>query len=469
LLSNDATLSGVTASGTTLVPNGATYSGQFPFSTSNTTITATVNDPYATLTLDGGPLTSGVPSGPIPLLFGYSSHTLTVTAQSGTSSLNYTVALIRQLNTNANLASLTCSGGTLNPLFGSNVTSYILTVPNGTSSMVVTPTSGDSVYATIQVKANGGSYVPVSSGAASGALGLNIGTNTISVAVTAQDGTMKIYTLTVTRQAGMAVATTQPAGSITTSSAVLNAGVNPNGAATVFSFQYGADTNYTKSTAATAIGGGTNSLSVSNLIGGLLPGTTNHFRVVASNSFGVVMGADMSFTNLADVPVVTNVTADSIAHSTVSLHGLVNPNGAVTVAYFQYGQSTNYGSSSSLTNLGGGIALVSFDAGVSNLLAGKTYHYQLVATNGAGTNSSEDMTFTLLSPPTTTGFGQQMDGSFQLQFSGGAGLSYTLQTSTDLTNWMNLTNLPAGTNGLFIFNDATATNSTIRFYRLSQP
>ncbi|MDB6123068.1 MAG: LamG domain protein jellyroll fold domain protein [Pedosphaera sp.] len=467
---NDATLSSVTASGAVLALFGSTYYGTFPTTVSNTTITATANDPNATLKLDGISLSSGVPSGMIPLSFGNNTHLLTVTSQSGLFTTGYTLQLTRVLNNNADLASLTCSGGSLNPLFSSNVTSYVLTVSNNVSSITVTPTSVDSVYATIQAKANGGSYVPVSSGAASGALGLNIGTNMIFVAVTAQDGaTVKIYTLTVTRQAGMAVATTQPAGSISATSAWLNANVNPNGAVTVFSFQYGPDTNYTKSTAATAIGSGTNTLSVSNLLGGLLPGTTNHFRVAASNSFGVVLGADMSFTNLADVPVVTNVTADGIAHSTVSLHGLVNPNGAVTVAYFQYGQSTNYGSSSSVTNLGGGIALVSFDAEVSNLLAGKTYHYQLVATNSAGTNSSGDMTFTLLSPPTTTSFSQQTGGSFQLQFSGGAGLSYTLQTSTDLTNWMNLTNLLAGTNGLFIFNDATATNSTIRFYRLSQP
>lgn len=470
LLSDDATLSSVTASGTVLTFNVGTYSGQFPTAASNTTLTATANNPYATLELDGVPLTSGVPSGLIPLPFGNSSHVLAVTAQSGFATVVYPVNFTRSLNTNANLANLACSSGGLNPPFSSSVTGYSLAVPNSVGSLTVTPTCSDSVYATVQVRVNGGSYSPVSSEASSGALGLNVGTNTISILVAAQDGTSsKIYTLTVTRQAGLPVVTTQPASTITVASALLNASVNPNGTVTVYSFQYGSDTNYTKSTVATSIGGGTNSLSVSNLIAGLLPGTTNHFRVVASNSFGLVMGADMSFTNLADVPVVTNATADSIAHSTVSLHGAVNPNGAVTIAYFQYGQSTNYDSSTSVTNLGGGTTLWSFDSGLSNLLAGKTYHYQLVATNSVGTNSSGDMTFTLLAPPQATGFGQQGNGSFQLQFSGGAGLSYTLQTSTDLTNWMNLTNLLAGTNGLFIFNDATATNSPIRFYRLTQP
>jgi hypothetical protein len=256
---------------------------------------------------------------------------------------------------------------------------------------------------------------------------------------------------------------------ITTTGGLLNASVNPNGAATMVSFQYGLDTNYTSSTVATNIGSGTNSLSVSNLLNGLQPGTTNFFRVVVSNSFGVAFGANMSFTNLADVPTLTNVTAGNIAHSTVSLLGNVNPNGAATVAYFHYGESTNYNGSTIVTNLGGGTTSLPLDLGLGNLLVGKTYHYQLVATNSAGVSRSEDRTFTLLPPPQATGVSQQTDGSYQLQFSGGASLSYTLQTSIDLTNWVNFTNLMAGTNGLFIFSDRTATNSAIRFYRLTQP
>jgi hypothetical protein len=106
---------------------------------------------------------------------------------------------------------------------------------------------------------------------------------------------------------------------------------------------------------------------------------------------------------------------------------------------------------------------------LSHLLPGKTYHYQLVASNAVGLSSSEDLMFTLPPPPQATSINRQTDGSFELQFSGGAGLSYTVQISTDLTNWMSYTNLLAGTNGLFLFNDAMATNSAIRFYRLTQP
>ena len=55
--------------------------------------------------------------------------------------------------------------------------------------------------ASIQVRVNGGGYASVASGTASGALALNIGANTVNVLVTAQDGTPKTYTVTVTRSA----------------------------------------------------------------------------------------------------------------------------------------------------------------------------------------------------------------------------------------------------------------------------
>jgi hypothetical protein len=107
----------------------------------------------------------------------------------------------RTFLTNADLSSLTLSSGTLSPIFASSTTAYTASVSNGTNSITVTPTRTDS-SATIQVRVNGGSYDSVLSGSASNALNLNLGSNTIDVLVTAQDGTStKTYTITVTRNA----------------------------------------------------------------------------------------------------------------------------------------------------------------------------------------------------------------------------------------------------------------------------
>jgi hypothetical protein len=62
------------------------------------------------------------------------------------------------------------------------------------------------------------------------------------------------------------------------------------------------------------------------------------------------------------------------------------------------------------------------------------------------------------------------DGTYQLTFIGGdAGTNYEVQGSTDLVNWTTLTNLTAATNGLPVFVDLGATNSSQRFYRTVKP
>jgi len=43
-------------------------------------------------------------------------------------------------------------------------------------------------------------------------------------------------------------------------------------------------------------------------------------------------------------PVVTTLAATGATATNATLHGTVNPNGAVTTAYYQYGLTTNYGS-----------------------------------------------------------------------------------------------------------------------------
>jgi hypothetical protein len=110
------------------------------------------------------------------------------------------ITMIVAASTNANLSALTTTAGTVTPTFAAATTSYAAGVTNGTSTVTVTPTRSQA-NATIQVRVNGGSYSSVTSGSASTALSLNVGSNTIDVTVTAQDGTtIKTYIITVTRE-----------------------------------------------------------------------------------------------------------------------------------------------------------------------------------------------------------------------------------------------------------------------------
>ena len=92
------------------------------------------------------------------------------------------------------LTTLTMNSGSLSPAFSSDQLDYTASVPYATTSVTVNPTV---TVASSTVTVNG---VTVSSGTASAAIPLSVGTNNISIAVTAQDGvTTANYTIAVTR------------------------------------------------------------------------------------------------------------------------------------------------------------------------------------------------------------------------------------------------------------------------------
>ena len=85
----------------------------------------------------------------------------------------------------ATLKALTLSAGALSPAFDPAVTGYTASVANGVSSITITGTAADS-----------GASLSAESGAAQP---LAVGPNVITLTVTAANGTVKTYTVTVTR------------------------------------------------------------------------------------------------------------------------------------------------------------------------------------------------------------------------------------------------------------------------------
>jgi sugar lactone lactonase YvrE len=95
---------------------------------------------------------------------------------------------------NANLSTLNISSGTLSPSFNTDSVNYLINVANAVSSVAVTPTV-EHTNATVSVNGN-----TTASGNTSSAVPLKVGSNTILVVVTAQDGTTtRTYTLNVVR------------------------------------------------------------------------------------------------------------------------------------------------------------------------------------------------------------------------------------------------------------------------------
>jgi PKD repeat protein len=198
--STNANLSGLVPSTGTLSPTFAqattSYTMTVPFTTTSMTVTPTVADATATVKVNSVTVTSGSPSGSIALSVGSNTITTVVTAQDGTTTKTYTITVTRTAaSTNNNLSNLVPSTGTLSPSFAQATIAYTMTVPFTTSSMTVTPTVADS-FSTVTVNA-----AAVTSGFPSGSIALAVGSNTITTVVTAQSGTTKTYTITVTRTA----------------------------------------------------------------------------------------------------------------------------------------------------------------------------------------------------------------------------------------------------------------------------
>jgi hypothetical protein len=104
-------------------------------------------------------------------------------------------AILSLASTEARLAGLTLSQGTLTPVFSSTTFAYTATVANSVASVTVTPTVLDA-SATVTVN-----DLAVASGTPSGAIALSVGAKTITAVGTAQDGvTTQTYTVEVTRQ-----------------------------------------------------------------------------------------------------------------------------------------------------------------------------------------------------------------------------------------------------------------------------
>jgi hypothetical protein len=196
---------------------------------------------------------------------------------------------------------------------------------------------------------------------------------------------------------------------VTPTSARLNGQVNAlEAAGAQYHFDYGPSAGYGLETLPTGITG--NALTpVSATVTELLPGTTYHCRLAATDTAGLNAGglfnrgSDATFTTPSPRPevspeaLVSDVTADSVL-----FHGSIKPNNGDTSYHFEYGRTTSYETALPDVGIGVGFAPISVEqASEAPLAPGTTYHYALVARNPAGETTGEDHTFTTLSAPAT--------------------------------------------------------------------
>jgi hypothetical protein len=200
---NSGTLSPTFSSGTT------SYTASVANSVTSLRVTPTLTDTTASIKVNGSTVSSGNQSQSIPLDVGPNTITTVVTAEDGTTTETYTVTVTRAVSTNAELSNLGLSAGTLSPTFSDGTMNYTASVSGAVTSLTVTPTLADT-NATVTVNGN-----TVTSGMASGAISLNVGANTLTILVTAQDGTTtNTYIVEVTRAVPGVIAFTPASGAL---------------------------------------------------------------------------------------------------------------------------------------------------------------------------------------------------------------------------------------------------------------
>ncbi len=142
--------------------------------------------------------------------------------------------------------------------------------------------------------------------------------------------------------------TTQPPPTVSTTAAsnlqpfqaTLEGNVNPNGLDTHYYFQYGTTISYGSEVPAPPgidAGSGTGSVSATTTLTGLQPGTTYHYRLVASNGGGTSYSNDQEFTTLP-VPRAAAIV-ESNGNQAVYFRGT---NGQINELYYN-GTWTAYG------------------------------------------------------------------------------------------------------------------------------
>jgi sugar lactone lactonase YvrE len=157
---------------------------------------------------------------------------------------------------------------------------------------------------------------------------------------------------------------------------------------------------------------GAGEVTIDDDLTGLSPNTTYRVRAYAVNSLTENTSAPTTFTTAVAPPVVQTGSAADQTQTSAELSGTIDTDGAQTTYHFEYGLTTDYGSSAPVGAegvAGSGRTPRTFRRTVTGLKSATTYHYRLVARNSAGEAAGVDRTFATLTPaqaPSTRGYEQ---------------------------------------------------------------
>lgn len=92
----------------------------------------------------------------------------------------------------------------------------------------------------------------------------------------------------------------------------------------------------------------------------------------------------MLYNRLFAKPQAVTEAPKPISATSVGLRAIVTPNATNTAAWFEWGTNSTYTAKTSVTLLNSGTTATQFNAAISGLVPGRTYHYRVVASNALG-------------------------------------------------------------------------------------
>jgi hypothetical protein len=200
-------------------------------------------------------------------------------------------------------------------------------------------------------------------------------------------------------------ATTTPskeeATAITGTTVTLNGVLNSTkaGEADAYEFLYKASPTVCEGeneTSYTTVSGGP-AKAVKAEVTGLLPHTTYTFCLQEYNELNeATVGAPVTFTTSA-VGIAGEASAE-VGTTSTKLVAQIDPGGAESTYFVEYGASEAYGSSTPEVSAGAGSGYVGVQVALAGLQSDALYHFRFVAKSSFGTTRGPDVTFTTVPP-----------------------------------------------------------------------
>jgi phosphodiesterase/alkaline phosphatase D-like protein len=188
--------------------------------------------------------------------------------------------------------------------------------------------------------------------------------------------------------------------SLTATSATITGSLEPEGIETHYYCQYGLSASYglvSPALPGVETSAPNGSVPATCALSGLQPHKTYHYRLVATNSYGTTLGEDVAFVTPSAPPSVDRQLATVVTQTRAAMTALINANNEDTTYHFEYGLTTEYGTTLASVDIGSGYGDLNVGSSATGLLPGHTYHFRLVASNATGTTYGADQTF--VTPP----------------------------------------------------------------------